>query len=613
MAKIPKATLIISVYKDVEALNCSLIALQDQTGKDFEVIVTEDGQSDEITSYIAKNKNILPNLRHLTQEDRGFRKTKAVNRAIDAAKADYLIFIDGDCIPHRTFINTHLQNREENAVCVARRVHLGPRASKLVRRFPAWIKIIENPFLYLLLTIPLHMDKIRNYEIGFASKLIHKFTKHRYLDIVGCNFSCYKDDILKINGYNEDLLGAGGEDNDLGWRFNCIGVHEKSIKFITPVYHLYHPYQRVNVEENLEIINEAMGKKRFFCMNGIIKGSTTMTSQTESPKTRPIEAPNDVSIIIINFNSSDHTLACVDSILKNTNNSAFNYNIVIVDNNSATSDYENLSVLHKHVAIKIVRSRVNLGFSAGYMFGLQFTRAKYYFFLNNDCRFLNDCLTPLFNFCSRNENVGICTPQLYSENGEVQKSLDYFPTISSKILGTSLLRLFKKEKYPDRKIVYKHPLKVDLVSGSALFVNAIAFNAIGGFDTIYFLYCEEEDLALRLSKVGYDVYLVPDAHNLHYGGGSTPNTDAIREEFYISFLYFYRKHYGLFKTQLLKIILFIKIARKLPTSYTNLSLAFFILSGAHLKHSLRHKQQISNSDIKENLVAISAAHSRLTV
>ena len=99
------------------------------------------------------------------------------------------------------------------------------------------------------------------------------------------------------------------------------------------------------------------------------------------------------------------------------------------------------------------------------------------------------------------------------------------------------------------------PVQVDVVSGSQMFIRAEHFFKIGGLDTIFFLYCEEEDLALRFSNANYKTYLVPQAHNYHLGSASTEKNLAIKKEFYISFLYFYRKHYGVLSTVMIRIIL----------------------------------------------------------
>lgn len=298
----------------------------------------------------------------------------------------------------------------------------------------------------------------------------------------------------------------------------------------------------------------------------------------------------NVSVIIINYNSSFYTCQCVESILKYTSHD-LNYQIVIVDNNSEIQDYNLLSALSENPKIKIIRSKFNLGFSGGHMFGVQFTEAPYYFFLNNDCLFLNDCLSILYSFCEANEKVALCSPQLFSEKMEKVCSFNYFPTLATKFLGTGILRFLSKKNYPDRRESYDKPLKVDLVSGSTLFVRVDAFFEIGGLDTNYFLYCEEEDLALRFSKKSYDVFLVPEAQTQHFGGGSTKKNLDIEKEFYISFLYFYRKNYGILRTQLLKVYLFLNLSRKFFKNAKYRKLLLFVLFGAHLADSLRHKQK----------------------
>lgn len=269
----PKASIIIAIYKDVEALHCILSGLMRQTETDFEVIVTEDGDDPAVADYIARRAPKSLHLRHLSQEDIGFRKTRAVNRAIVDARADYLIFLDGDCIPHSRFVEMHLHHAEPTRICTARRVYLGPLESGRIRKQPELAAALENRLIFLLRAIPLHQDGIRDYEIGFASTLLHNLAKHRQLGIMGCNFSCFKADIEKINGYNEDLPGIGGEDDDLEWRFNGLGMFTKNIKFQAVTYHLYHDSRRQDTEVNMAISRKNRENKEFFCKNGLIKVS----------------------------------------------------------------------------------------------------------------------------------------------------------------------------------------------------------------------------------------------------------------------------------------------------------------------------------------------------
>ena len=119
-----------------------------------------------------------------------------------------------------------------------------------------------------------------------------------------------------------------------------------------------------------------------------------------------------VSVILINYNSSEYTKACIESITTHAS-SNIKYEIIVVDNNSEPEDFYKLQELEFDDKIKLVRSKINLGFAGGNMYGVQFTKAEYYFFLNNDCELQNDCLSILHSFCESNRQVGICSPQMY--------------------------------------------------------------------------------------------------------------------------------------------------------------------------------------------------------
>ena len=303
----------------------------------------------------------------------------------------------------------------------------------------------------------------------------------------------------------------------------------------------------------------------------------------------------DVAVILVNYNSSQYTVGCISSIIDRTDPS-INYGIVVVDNASEPDDYEALKssteTFDNRVPLKLFRSRINTGFASGNMMGIQFIKAKYYFILNNDCRLQNDCLGILYDFCEHRPDTALCSPQLYNEKDEHQPCFDYFPYITTKIFGLGILSLSYGKRYIKRKDTYETPVQVDVVSGSQMFVRASVFDTLGGLDTSFFLYCEEEDFAMRVANAGFETWLVPEAKNTHKGGGSTVPSLAIRKEFYISFLYFYRKHFVFIKQQLLKLILTLRLLRKGIGNMDNMRLAAFVASGAHMKHSLKQQQTV---------------------
>jgi GT2 family glycosyltransferase len=171
-------------------------------------------------------------------------------------------------------------------------------------------------------------------------------------------------------------------------------------------------------------------------------------------------------------------------------------------------------------------------------------------------------------------------------------SFNYFPTLSLKIFGSALLRVFKPLKYPKRRKEYTEPFRVDFITGAAMFVDYSKFAEVGGFDTNYFLYCEEEDIAMKLKRAGYYSYIVPQAKFIHHMGKSTVRNFDIEKENYISMLYYQSKYSSYITYTLLKILYFFKTIKKTYKDINFISLAIFILCGANLKHSMKHKQKI---------------------
>lgn len=269
-----KASLIISVYRDAEKLRCILRALAFQSEKSFEIVVSEDGISSEIRECVDAFRKNFPRIIHLTQEDLGFRKNKALNAAIRSAITELLIFIDGDCIPHRRFIEAHISSAEKGVVCVGRRVELGKRFSKMLINRPREISPLSRPLGYLARLFPLIFDQTKNPESGLYLPWLSRFCEDRALSILGCNFSCHKATISAINGFNEDYSDPGlGEDSDIEWRLKMAGFRVKNVKFLTPLFHLWHSREWTLSEKNVSIYESTRDQGVWRAQRGLYPGS----------------------------------------------------------------------------------------------------------------------------------------------------------------------------------------------------------------------------------------------------------------------------------------------------------------------------------------------------
>ena len=300
----------------------------------------------------------------------------------------------------------------------------------------------------------------------------------------------------------------------------------------------------------------------------------------------------DIAIIMINYNSSEHSIACIESIFEKTN-SNIRFQIVITDNNSQPADYERLYAYcesKKYPNLNLIRSEINTGFGGGNMVGFEKSTAEFVLFLNNDTLLLNDCLQIMLDAFKNHPEIGIAGGQAFKENGDFMVSLDHFASPTREILGRSFLEFMDKNEYPKRKKRYNEPLKINFVPGSFMFLRTQDFETVGGFDPHIFLYYEETDLCLRLRKINKFAYLVPAAHFVHKHGVSTGKSIAIKKELKISLLYVIKKHYSKFGYLLVYNYLYVKYGLSSIFKKKNRQLFQLIQRGAPLSESLKNLQ-----------------------
>lgn len=267
-----KATVIAAFYNRIDYLKLILAGFERQTGKEFELIIADDGSREDVVKEIKKNipKHSFP-IKHVWQEDKGFRKNKILNKAITESESDYLIFIDADCIPHRDFIAGHLSFSQKNISLTGRRVNLSEKVSNKLTEKNVRSGLLEKNFLLLI------KDGLFGKSIDVEKGL---YIKNRFLlnyfnrksrGLLGCNFSVYKEDLIKINGFDERYEAPSvGEDSDIQFRLELAGVKIKSINHAAVQYHLFHKLQERS-QKNLELFVQVQKSKLAFTPYGLKK------------------------------------------------------------------------------------------------------------------------------------------------------------------------------------------------------------------------------------------------------------------------------------------------------------------------------------------------------
>jgi glycosyltransferase involved in cell wall biosynthesis len=274
MSTAPAASVIFTTYNQPDWLERVLWGFGSQDRQDFEILVADDGSREETAHRIAAVAPLLPvPVRHLWQADDGFRKCEALNMAIREARSDYLVFTDGDCVPRRDFVSTHLALREPGRF-LSGGYHMLPMATSRAignddvrsgRCFEArWLRERGMPGSH------------RNLKLtargGFARLLDGLSTARPSWN--GHNASGWTRDVLAVNGFDERMK-YGGQDREFGERLENAGIRGKRIRYRAIVIHLDHPrgYDRPeSIARNRAIRAETRRNRASWTEYGLAKG-----------------------------------------------------------------------------------------------------------------------------------------------------------------------------------------------------------------------------------------------------------------------------------------------------------------------------------------------------
>jgi hypothetical protein len=219
-------------------------------------------------------KQVFP-IKHVWHEDIGFRKPTILNETVRRSTGDYLVFIDGDCMAHRHFIRSHMENSSPDAILSGKRVELG---KELTGRLLARGTILNSFSLRLLWDAAMSRSRKVEEAIMLRNRYLRRMThRDRITDdgVWGCNFSLHKDLFIAINGCDEDFLDGSIEDNDLGIRVLNQGKQIRSVRGLAIIFHLWHnsswSFENEKYWYNQAILKRRIENKEPVCKNGIRK------------------------------------------------------------------------------------------------------------------------------------------------------------------------------------------------------------------------------------------------------------------------------------------------------------------------------------------------------
>lgn len=255
----PAVTLVINTSGQAPQLRAILAAVFAGSELPAQVVIAEDGVDSATAAVVAEVSPSAPcPVVHRSQEKRGFRRSSILNAAIAASSGDYLVFLDGDCIPHRDFIADHRRVARPGFFVQGRRAFVREAA------VPGCLTGKFSP-LRLFLKGALHgvMKGVR-----FPFPLVCEDADLH--GVLGCNLGIHRTDLSAVNGYDESFVGWGKEDSDLAARLYHLGRRRRVVRNHAVIYHLDHPVaDRSGLPTNEHRLAETLTTRRVRCETGL--------------------------------------------------------------------------------------------------------------------------------------------------------------------------------------------------------------------------------------------------------------------------------------------------------------------------------------------------------
>jgi glycosyltransferase involved in cell wall biosynthesis len=262
-------SVIVATYNRPDALNAVLRGLSRQTDRDFEVIVADDGSGPATKQAIFSwRAHFGVRLRHVWHEDHGFRLAEIRNRAILACSGRYCVFLDGDCIPRPDFVAAHRALAEPGWFVAGNRLLLSRVLTEQVLGDGSEPEV-WGPVAWLAARLRGGIDRIAPL-IRLPLGSLRKLQRTHWQGARGGNLAIWRDDLVRVDGFDAAFAGWGREDSDIILRLLRTGLGRKDGRFATGVLHLWHPEaDRSRLGENEGRLAELLTSSRIRAQRGI--------------------------------------------------------------------------------------------------------------------------------------------------------------------------------------------------------------------------------------------------------------------------------------------------------------------------------------------------------
>jgi hypothetical protein len=257
----------------------------------------------------------------------------------------------------------------------------------------------------------------------------------------------------------------------------------------------------------------------------------------------------DLSIVLVCWNNKTYLEPCLESLYQSGMRSSFD--VVVVDNGS--TDGSQAMLREKYPDVIIIQNDGNVGLGKASNQGIEATQGRHVLLLNNDTLVNGPSFDTMVEFLDNNPKVGAVGGKILNPDGSVQSCYNDFSTLREEFLIATRLGELLWAGYP-ANVSDQETRSVSWISSACLMVRRTALDQVGLLDEEYFIYGDEVDLQYRLKRAGWQIYYLPNATIIHYGGRSM-NRWSRRRMVYRGKILFYQKHYGPIQTAALRTML----------------------------------------------------------
>ncbi|NVO07319.1 MAG: glycosyltransferase family 2 protein [Rhodoferax sp.] len=259
MPAVDSISIVITTYNRSEALLPVLAGLAAQDDKGFEVIVADDGSTQPHQDAIQTAASRLGlALTHVWHPDVGFTASRVRNLGVHAAAGDYIVLMDGDCVPETDFVRRHRALREQGCYLNGSRVLLSERLTQQALQGQTQV-FGRSPWFWLQKRLAGDASKWGGW-LRLPDFAARKHARFVWKGIRSCNMGVWRSDYAAVNGFDESFVGWGHEDADFALRLHNAGVVRKNGFYATEVYHLWHhEASRTAESRNAGTVRQRMG------------------------------------------------------------------------------------------------------------------------------------------------------------------------------------------------------------------------------------------------------------------------------------------------------------------------------------------------------------------